>query len=38
MISLYVTDSEDDENEEILNVEQDSRANLFQAGKYGARS
>nr|GEW27814.1 Asp_protease_2 domain-containing protein [Tanacetum cinerariifolium] len=35
-LSMYVTDSEGDEDEEILNVEQDSRANIFQAGEYGA--
>ncbi|GJU39361.1 hypothetical protein Tco_1192318 [Tanacetum coccineum] len=33
----YVTDSEDDEDEENHNVEQDSRANLFQAREYGAQ-
>ncbi|GKF35111.1 hypothetical protein Tco_0108311, partial [Tanacetum coccineum] len=36
-LSPYVTDSEDDEDEEIHDVEQDSRANLFQAGEYGAQ-
>ncbi|GJV03631.1 hypothetical protein Tco_1337200 [Tanacetum coccineum] len=37
-LSAYVTDSEDDEDEEIHDVERDSRANLVQAGKYGAHS
>ncbi|GKB01544.1 hypothetical protein Tco_0829588, partial [Tanacetum coccineum] len=32
-----VTDSEDDKDEENHDVEQDSRANLFQAGEYGAQ-
>ncbi|GJZ02551.1 RNA-directed DNA polymerase [Tanacetum coccineum] len=36
-LSPYVTDSEDDEDEENHDVEQDSRANLFQAGEYGAQ-
>ncbi|GKF29656.1 hypothetical protein Tco_0095998, partial [Tanacetum coccineum] len=36
-LSPYVTDSEDDKDEENHDVEQDSRANLFQAGEYGAQ-
>nr|GEV38896.1 reverse transcriptase domain-containing protein [Tanacetum cinerariifolium] len=36
-LSLYVTDSEDDEDEKIHNVKHDSRVNLFQAGEYGAQ-
>ncbi|GJX44920.1 RNA-directed DNA polymerase, partial [Tanacetum coccineum] len=36
-LSMYVTYSEDDEDEENHDVEHDSRANLFQAGEYGAK-
>ena len=37
-LSPYVTDTEDNEAEEVEDVEQDSRANLFLAGEYGASS
>ncbi|GKB01332.1 hypothetical protein Tco_0829376 [Tanacetum coccineum] len=36
-LSTYVTSSADDEDEEIRDVEQDSRANLFQAREHSAR-
>ena len=36
-LSPYVTDTESGEDEEIEDVEQDSRANLLQAGESGAR-